>query len=490
MYVTADLNQLFVKAEDEARRLKDEYVSVEHLVLALLAGNSKKSAATRLLQEQGVTRDVFLTALSAVRGAQRVTSADPEASYEALEKYGVDLVAQARTGKLDPVIGRDEEIRQRRAHSFAASTKNNPVLIGEPGVGKTAIVEGSGASHRARRRAGNAEGQAPSSALDMGALARRGQVPRRVRRASQSRALRKRCKASRGARAALYSTSCTPSSAPARRTDGAMDAGNLLKPMLARGELHCVGANDPRRVPQVHREGRRARAALPAGASSMREHVEDTISILRGLKERFEVHHGVRIQDNALVARGRCSRTATSQTAFCPTRRSTWSTRRLRDGAHRDRLDARRARRSHVGGSCSSRSKRLPWPRKRTRRPRDRLERAAARARRHSRKSATQRCAPNGRTRRTTIDRVTRAEGSASASSSCASKSKRPSVPMTSTRRPSCATDELPRLEKELAEIEPARTCRRRRANQPAPARGGHRRRGRRDRELAGPAFR
>jgi ATP-dependent Clp protease ATP-binding subunit ClpB len=294
VYVTQRLQKLFLQAEQEARRLKDEYVSVEHLLLALV-DEGTSSAAGRLLQQFQVTRDALLNALTAVRGHQRVTSATPETAYEALEKYGVDLVTQARQGKLDPVIGRDAEIR-RVIRILSRKTKNNPVLIGEPGVGKTAIVEGL--AQRIVR------GDVPEwmkdhslFALDMGALLAgakyRGEFEERLK------AVLNEIKESQG-RILLFIDELH-NIVGAGRTEGSPDAGNMLKPMLARGELHCIGATtlDEYRK-HVEKDAALERRFQPVLVDA--PSVEDTISILRGLKERYEVHHGVRIQDNALVA--------------------------------------------------------------------------------------------------------------------------------------------------------------------------------------------
>jgi ATP-dependent Clp protease ATP-binding subunit ClpB len=294
IYVTQRLQKLMVQAEDEAKRLKDEYVSVEHLMLALLAEGSNTPAG-RLLRQFHVTRDAFLNALTAVRGHQRVTSAMPEVAYEALEKYGVDLVAQARQGKLDPVIGRDTEIR-RVVRILSRKTKNNPVLIGEPGVGKTAIVEGL--AQRIVR------GDVPEwlqdrslFALDMGALLAgakyRGEFEERLK------AVLNEIKQSEG-RILLFIDELH-NIVGAGRAEGSPDAGNMLKPMLARGELHCIGATtlDEYRK-YIEKDAALERRFQPVLVDA--PSVEDTISILRGLKERYEVHHGVRIQDNALVA--------------------------------------------------------------------------------------------------------------------------------------------------------------------------------------------
>ncbi len=294
IYITQSLQQLMLVAEDEAQRLKDEYVSVEHLLLALLNASTSSSAAGRLLQNHGVTRDAVLSVLTAIRGHQRVTSASPEGAYEALEKYGVDLVAQARQEKLDPVIGRDDEIR-RVIRILSRKTKNNPVLIGEPGVGKTAIAEGL--AQRIVR------GDVPEwlkdraiFALDMGALLAgakyRGEFEERLK------AVLNEIVQSEG-RTLLFIDELH-NIVGAGKTEGSTDAGNLLKPMLARGELHCIGATtlDEYRK-YIEKDAALERRFQPVMVEA--PSVEDTISILRGLKERYEIHHGVRIQDNALV---------------------------------------------------------------------------------------------------------------------------------------------------------------------------------------------
>ncbi|HEX3541598.1 MAG TPA: ATP-dependent chaperone ClpB, partial [Acidimicrobiales bacterium] len=275
-------------------RLKDEYVSVEHLLLALLEEGSQ-SAGGRLLRERGITRDSFLQALTAVRGNQRVTSASPEGTYEALEKYGRDLVADAREGRLDPVIGRDSEIR-RVVQILSRKTKNNPVLIGDPGVGKTAIVEGL-----AQRivRGDVPEGLKDKTifALDMGALVAgakyRGEFEERLK------AVLSEVRAAEGRILLFIDELHTVVGAGA--AEGAMDAGNMLKPMLARGELHMIGATtlDEYRK-HIEKDAALERRFQPVMVDE--PSVEDTISILRGLRERFEVFHGVRIQDSALVA--------------------------------------------------------------------------------------------------------------------------------------------------------------------------------------------
>ena len=292
--VTRALGQLLDAAEQEAGRLKDEYVSVEHVVLAML-GSGPDTDAGNLLREHGGDRDRILDVLTQVRGAQRVTSATPESSYEALDKYGRDLVAEARSGKLDPVIGRDSEIR-RVVQILSRKTKNNPVLVGDPGVGKTAIVEGL-----AQRivRGDVPEGLKDKTifALDMGSLVAgakyRGEFEERLKAVLQE------IKAGEGRILLFIDELHTVVGAGA--AEGSMDAGNMLKPMLARGELHCIGAttlNEYRR--HIEKDAALERRFQPVLVDEPT--VEDTISILRGLRERFEVHHGVRIQDASLVA--------------------------------------------------------------------------------------------------------------------------------------------------------------------------------------------
>src|SRR5688572_12731545 len=294
IYVTQAVNESLTRAEEEANKLKDEFVSVEHLLLGLI-DVGKPEALKNLFKSFGVERSKVLKVLKDMRGAQRVTTDNPESTYQALEKYGIVLVALARKGKMDPVIGRDEEIR-RTIRILSRKTKNNPVPIGEPGVGKTAIVEGL-----AQRilRGDVPEGLKDKSifSLDMGALVAgakyRGEFEERLK------AVLAEIKQSNGE--IILFIDELHLIVGAGKTDGAMDAGNLLKPMLARGELHCIGATtlDEYRK-HIEKDAALERRFQPVVVDQ--PNVEDAISILRGLKERFELHHGVKIQDNALVS--------------------------------------------------------------------------------------------------------------------------------------------------------------------------------------------
>ena len=292
-YITADMDAAFTAAEEQAKAMKDEFVSVEHLFLGLL--DAAQGAVKSMLRTYNITKEACLQALQSVRGNQRVTSDNPEGTYDALEKYGTDLVKRAREQKMDPVIGRDEEIRNV-IRILSRKSKNNPVLIGEPGVGKTAIAEGL-AQRIVKKDVPKSLQDKTIFSLDMGALIAgakyRGEFEERLK------AVLNEVKQSEGQIILFIDELHTI--VGAGKTEGSMDAGNLLKPMLARGELHCIGATTLDEYRQyIEKDAALERRFQPVLVDEPT--VEDTIAILRGLKERYEVFHGVKIADPAIIA--------------------------------------------------------------------------------------------------------------------------------------------------------------------------------------------
>ena len=293
VYVSGDLNKALIGAESEAKQLGDEYVSVEHLFLSLIRNADR--VLSKLFKDNGITRNTFLKALSTVRGNQKVTTDNPEATYDTLAKYGEELVGKARDQKLDPVIGRDAEIRNV-IRILSRKTKNNPVLIGEPGVGKTAVVEGLAQKYR-------------------------GEFEERLK------AVLEDVRQSDGEIILFIDELHTI--VGAGKSEGAMDAGNMLKPMLARGELHCIGATTLKEYRQyIEKDAALERRFQPVMVDEPT--VEDTISILRGLKERYEVYHGVKIMDNALVSAAVLSNRFPQNSMRCRGRSCSWRSRRPR----------------------------------------------------------------------------------------------------------------------------------------------------------------
>ena len=401
VYVSSGLQEILVDAFDRAKQMGDAYVSIEHVLLAM-------ATRMKLLRDLGLSENALLSALKEVRGNQRITSDNPEESYEALKKYGTDLVELARAGKLDPVIGRDTEIRDV-IRILSRKTKNNPVLIGEPGVGKTAIVEGL-AQRIVRGDVPEGLKNRTIFALDMTALMAgakyRGDFEERLK------AVLKEIKASEG-RIILFIDEIH-TIVGAGKTEGSSDAGNMLKPMLARGELHCIGATTLAEH-RLYMEKDKALERRFQPVMVAPPTVEDTISILRGLKERFEAHHNVRIQDSALVNAAVLS-DRYIQDRFLPDKAI-------------DLLDE----------ACAARSRRPPSPRKRTTPPRNAWRSSATSS--PTRRPRPTPSRPNGRKRR----RPTKpAKACASNSTPPATSSSWPSASSTTPRPANCSTRPSP----------------------------------------------